>query len=261
MKELKVIVLTQEDSFFIPLNIKKLSEVASIKEIVVLNTKGSLVNKTSNFFLWFGLFQFVKMGFMVGFRYFLNILDNLFFYKILRGEGSIKTIANMKGIPYLVLKNVNSPEFLEHIKQLEIDLIVSYSCPVVIKPPLLSYPKYGIINVHGSYLPEFQGLLPSFWHLYHKSEFGGATVHYMSEKIDDGDIIVQERIDLKNCKTMFELMQLTKKTGGDLMVKAVLLLAEEKVNPVKNETSKGSYYSWPTKEQAIEFRKNGGKLI
>lgn len=261
MKKLKVVVLTQEDSFFIPLNIKKLSEVACIKEIVVLDTKGSLANKTGNFFLWFGLLQFIKMGIMVAYRYFLDIMDRLFFYKVLHGEGSIKTMARKEGIPYSVLKNVNSPEFLEHIKQLEIDLIVSYSCPVVIKPPLLSYPEYGIINVHGSYLPEFQGLLPSFWHLYHQSEFGGATVHYMSEKIDDGDIIVQERIDLKNCKTMFELMQRTKKTGGELMVKAVLLLAEGKVIPVKNETSNGSYYSWPSKEQAYEFRKNGGKLI
>jgi methionyl-tRNA formyltransferase len=56
-------------------------------------------------------------------------------------------------------------------------------------------------------------------------------------------------------------MKKTKALGGDLMVKAIEEIADGTVQSRKNETEKGSYYTWPTVEQAKEFRKKGKKLI
>ena len=150
---------------------------------------------------------------------------------------------------------------MQHIRELQPDLIISYSAPQIIKAELLSVPKYGVINVHGALLPDYRGCLPSFWYLYNGEKLGGATVHYMSAKLDDGDIIAQGSVDISDCKSMFRLMKKTKTVGGELMVKAVREIADGTAERRKNETEKGSYYTWPTVEQAKEFRRKGKRLI
>ena len=80
----------------------------------------------------------------------------------------------------------------------------------------------------------------------------------MSEKIDDGDIIEQGSVDISDCKSMFELMKRTKRVGGELMVKAI---RAGTVETRPNRTEEGRYFTWPTVEQAREFRRKGCRLI
>ena len=64
-----------------------------------------------------------------------------------------------------------------------------------------------------------------------------------------------------SCKSMFQLMKKTKKLGGELMVQAIEDIENGNVSVMRNDTSNGRYFTWPTVEQAREFRKNGCKLI
>ncbi|MCI8403032.1 MAG: hypothetical protein HFI38_13235 [Lachnospiraceae bacterium] len=259
--KLRVVVMTQNDRFFIPKNIKKASEVCDILEIVEVDSKYSLDNQVGNYFKWFGLFQCAKMGFVTIGRECEKYLDRISGYKIMHGYCSVKDVAKANGIPHRVITKSNDPEYVKHIKDLNVDLIVSYSAPQIIKEELLNTPKYGIINVHGSLLPDFRGCLPSFWYLYCDERKGGATVHYMSALIDDGDIIEQGEVDLSDCKSMFQVMKKTKLLGGNLMVKAIQDIQNGTAVRKKNETDKGRYFTWPTVEQAREFRAKGKKLI
>lgn len=103
--------------------------------------------------------------------------------------------------------------------------------------------------------------MPSFWYLFNDEEYGGATVHYMSAKIDDGDIVAQDKVYIGDCKSMFELMERTKKVGSELMVKAIKDLESGKLERKPNIASKGRYFTWPTPEQGKEFRVKGKRLI
>ena len=51
-----------------------------------------------------------------------------------------------------------------------------------------------IINIHPSYLPKNKGLNPQKQVLVEKASYSGCTVHFVNEKIDDGKIILQEKI-------------------------------------------------------------------
>ena len=51
-----------------------------------------------------------------------------------------------------------------------------------------------IINIHPSYLPKNKGLNPQKQVLDEKALYSGCTVHFVNEKIDDGKIILQEKI-------------------------------------------------------------------
>ena len=261
MEKLKVIVFTQEDRFFIPTNILKASEVCDIVEIVDNQSKNSFDNKLSDLIKWFGFFQCAKMGVLTILQAIKGIIDRCFGFKIFGGKTSVKHSAKKLKVAFKRIKNINDPEYVDHVRNLNPDLIISYSAPQVVKEELLSIPKYGIINVHGALLPEYRGLLLSFWYLYNDETLGGATVHFMSKQIDDGDIIDQVKVDISDCNSMFKLINKTKQAGGELMVKVIKDFSQGIVNRKENCFEKGSYFTWPTVEQAKEFRKKGKKLV
>lgn len=259
-KRLKVIVITQNDTFYIPTNILKASKVCDIVEVVDNKAKHSLDNKISDMINWFGFWQCAKMGMRQYFRKFQGFLDWLTGYRLFGGKCSIKHAANKINAAFRVETNLNAKNYVEHVRQIKPDLIISYSAPQIVKEELLGIPKHGIINVHGALLPDYRGCMPSFWYLYNDEKLGGATVHMMSKDIDDGDICVQGSVDISDCKTMFQLMKKTKELGGELIVEAIKKYTDGTIVTRKNDTENGSYYTWPTKEQAIEFRRKGKRL-
>lgn len=258
---IKVIIMTQQDRFYIPKNIQKIIDNSEVLEIVNVECKSSLQNKLNDFIKWFGIFQVGKMGVITILRSLAGKIDKLFGYKFYHGLCGVEHVAKKNNIPYKVISNSNSEDFYKEVKELNPDVILSFSAPQVIKEPLLSYPKHGILNVHGSLLPDYRGCMPSFWYIFNEEEYGGATVHYMSSKIDDGDIVAQDKVYLGDCKSMFELMERTKKVGGDMMVKAIKAMEEGKLERRPNIASEGRYFTWPTAEQGKEFRAKGKRLI
>lgn len=259
-KRLKVIVVTQNDAFYIPKNILKAAEVCDIVEVVDNRAKHSLENKISDLVKWFGFWQCAKMGFRTLWRKIQGMMDVMSGFSLYGGTCHIKHVAKVIGADFKVVKNLNAKDYVQHVRSVAPDLIVSYSAPQIIKPELLGIPKHGIINVHGALLPNYRGCMPSFWYLYNDEKVGGATVHYMSADIDDGDICLQGRVDISDCKTMFQLMKKTKELGGELIVESIRRIADGTLTPRPNDTKNGSYFSWPSVEQAKTFRRRGKKL-
>jgi methionyl-tRNA formyltransferase len=261
-KNIKVAVLTQEDSFVIPQNIKLLYDMKSIDltAIVKIDSAGSLVNKKLFFLKGFGLFQVGKMGLVSMLYILLNIIDECCFFK-LRLFKSLKSVAVVCKSKYKIMGDPNDKSNVDWLKNLNIDLIVSYSAPCVFKNELLKLPRLGCINLHCSTLPKFAGLLPSFWTLYEKSETVGATVHKMDDKIDNGAILGQIIIPMPERPSMFKVIKQTKQVGGYLMVSVIDEILCGNVTEQPNDISSKDYFSWPTIDQIKEFRRNGGRLI
>ena len=258
---LKVVIMTQQDRFYIPKNIQKIIDNSEVLEIVNVECKSSLQNKVSDFIKWFGIFQVGKMGIVTVLRILEGKIDKLFNYKFRQGLCGVDYVAKKNNIKYKVIHDSNSEEFYKEVKELKPDVVLSFSAPQVIKEPLLSCPKYGILNVHGSLLPDYRGCMPSFWYIFNEEEYGGATVHYMSAKIDDGDIVAQDKVYIGDCKSMFKLMEKTKRVGGDMMVKAIKDIETDSLERRPNVASEGRYFTWPTAEQGKEFRAKRKRLI
>lgn len=259
-KKLKVMVVTQNDIFYIPANILKAAEVCNIVEVVDNKAKHSLDNKLDDMLKWFGVCQCAKMGGRSIWRKIQGIIDIISGYRLYGGKCSIKHAAKKIGADFRVVNNLNAKDYVQHVREVAPDLIISYSAPQIVKPELLSVPKYGIINVHGALLPNYRGCMPSFWYLYNDEKVGGATVHYMSTDIDDGNICLQGSVDISDCTTMFQLMKKTKELGGELICESIRQITSGTLKTRPNDTLNGSYFTWPTVEQAKEFRKKGKKL-
>jgi methionyl-tRNA formyltransferase len=262
-KKIRLAILSQDDAFVIPKNIMKLNDIICVKivSVITLNTKGALTNKKMMFFKGFGMIQSIKMGWVVGLGKLLEKTDQIFSYKLFNKPRSLGSAAYRCMATHKTINNPNHITFMRELKKDDIDLVVSFSAPCVFGNELLNTPKYGCINLHSSLLPKYAGLLPSFWTLYKREKKIGATVHYMDNKIDNGQILGQIEVKTPKNPSMFKVIKLTKELGGNLMCDVIRSIYYKTLTPKKNNIKDGSYYSWPSIEQIRDFRKNGGQLI
>ncbi len=101
--------------------------------------------------------------------------------------------------------------------------------------------------------------MPSFWVLKNREKETGVSVFYVDEGIDSGPIVVQKRIEL-NGMSQENLIRHSKRLGMDAIIEAVYLIQNDKVMLITNEDSEKSYYSFPTREDVIAFKKAGAKF-
>lgn len=261
-KKIRLAVLTQEDGFAIPKNIKLLDqmELVDLIAVVKIDAAGSLGNKKKLFIKGFGLIQVGKMALVLFFNQILNVIDALFFFKLglLKSLKSASVVCNSN---YKIMKDPNDRSNIVWLASQKVDLVISFSAPCVFKSELLNLPKFGCINLHCSLLPKYAGLLPSFWTLYEKANTLGATVHKMDDKIDNGSILGQVKVSRPSDPSMFNVIRDTKLAGGHLMVSVIrdILAGNVKAQPSQVETK--DYYSWPTVNEIKKFCHDGGRLI
>lgn len=86
------------------------------------------------------------------------------------------------------------------------DYIFGIHFPYIISKPLLSIPKVGFLNLHPAFLPYNKGWHTPSWAILDKTKYG-ATLHFMSNDLDAGDIITQTEIEVKPNVTANELYQ------------------------------------------------------
>lgn len=260
---MKIVIITQEDSFAVPKNIKKILglDFANVVRVVNINSSQSLVNRKDLFIKGFGLWQSGTMGVSVIYNKILDVLDTLTGYKLPIMSRSLKSVSVKNNIHYQEIANPNDQTFLDELRALSPDLVVSYSAPLIFRKELLNIPKYGCINLHCSHLPNYAGVMPSFWTLYNKEKNTGVTVHYMDTKIDNGKILGQRVVPISPQETMFTLIKKTKEIGGNVMCEVLSNIHNNTLEIKDNKVDHDRYYTWPTVENFKDFRKKGGRLI
>ena len=89
------------------------------------------------------------------------------------------------------------------------DYIFSFLNYLILPPRLLEKSKYSI-NFHPA-SPEYPGSGASSWAIYNGSKDYGVTAHLISEKIDDGDILMVKRFPILESDNVTSLLARTKK--------------------------------------------------
>ncbi len=154
-----------------------------------------------------------------------KVLRQIYHYgKGLRGEektlGSFAKKRNILHIDTNVCP-VNSKVFEERVKSLQPDLICVSYFGDRIPTSVMKASKLGGINAHGSYLPNYRGAIPWFWQYYHMEEEGGVTIHRLTDKQDEGEILVQEKFPIELGLTEERLLQKITDLTVKLMREAV----------------------------------------
>ena len=131
-------------------------------------------------------------------------------------------------------------EIIKTLQEEKIELIVLAGYLAIVSEKLINLYENKIINIHPSLIPSFCG--PGFYGIHvHEHAFNrgvkvsGATVHFVSTVVDGGPIILQESIDISECKSPEEIqLKILNNIEHKLLVKAVKLYCDKKLK-IENE--------------------------
>jgi len=174
-----------------------------------------------------------------------------------RGRGKkvtpppVKKLALELNIPCLQPHKIRKdPVAVQKIKNIQPDLIVVVAYGQIIPASIIYLPQYNSINLHFSLLPKYRGASPVQWTLLKGEEKTGITIFQLNEKMDEGDILSQEKFDILSREKAFELEARLAQKGAELLVKTISRI--NKINPVKQDHSQATY--------APKLRKEDGRI-
>lgn len=135
-------------------------------------------------------------------------------------ESDVKKYAVEKGLNVLQPTNLKNPEFLEELKSLNANLQIVVAFRMLPKA-VWAMPKFGTFNLHASLLPDYRGAAPINWAIINGETESGATTFFIDDKIDTGEIILQQKIAIAENDTAGILHDKLMRLGADLVVRTV----------------------------------------
>lgn len=145
-------------------------------------------------------------------------------------------------VPFYFVKNHNSKTCAELVEQLGIDILINGGTPRILKSEILRAPTLGVLNCHPGLLPNFRGCTCVEWAVYLDKQVGN-TLHFMSERIDEGPIIIQEALMFEKTDKYVDVRTKVHMHGFELMVRGVRKIIDEELTPEDfPQQGEGIYY-------------------
>ncbi len=99
-----------------------------------------------------------------------------------------------------------TPAAVARLQELNLDYVFGIHFPYLVPKVILDLPKVGVLNLHPAYLPYNKGWHTPSWAILEGQPYG-ATLHFMEEAIDQGDIIHQKKLEVLPTDTANSLYQ------------------------------------------------------
>ena len=173
---------------------------------------------------------------------------------------SIGAVCRKRGVPSAVVLDVNAPDFLAELRSLAPDVLISVSCPLIFRKPLIELPPRGILNLHGAILPQYRGVMPAFRMLANGEKRAGVSIYFVNEDIDAGDLCGQRIFDIPPDDTLDSFLVRSKAVAADLLLEVLRKMENGTITSTPLNLAEGSYYKWPDAVAVEQFRKRGRKL-
>ncbi len=140
-----------------------------------------------------------------------------------------KTIANRIGAKYTIAKH-NSKKTISILRDEKAKYHV-ISGARILKKEIITASNNSIINIHPAPLPQIRGLNSLLWTIY-KDLLPGNSSHFINQKIDAGELILFEALELYSDDTLLDISLRIQQKQPDLLVKSLKLLEDDNYKPV-----------------------------
>ena len=167
----------------------------------------------------------------------------------------VKEMALKHDIP--VIQPLKMKDELDTILSYEPDLVITIAFGQFIPSKLLDYPKYHCINIHGSILPKYRGGAPIQRAIINGDQSTGMTLMYMNPKMDEGDILVSESIDIDIKDTSSTLFDKLEELSKSMIIRYLPDIIDGKIAPIPQDESKATYaYNLSKEDEYIDFNQD-----
>ena len=156
--------------------------------------------------------------------------------------GSVAALSRAQGIETVTPDDPNAHDFVAKVRALAPDFLFSFYYRLMLGRPLLTIPKRGAFNMHGSLLPKYRGRAPVNWAVLHGETQTGATLHEMVEKPDAGRIVDQESVPILPDDRAVEVFGKVTGAAERVLARCLPGLIDGSAVLRAQDLSKGSYF-------------------
>lgn len=174
---------------------------------------------------------------------------------------SYAEITQQYAIEIETLNQINSAEGMAKIQACSADLIISIRYGVILKPSIIALSKHGVINLHSGLLPDYRGVMATFWALFNGDKQLATSLHFIDDStIDTGRIIANSTLSVQQDKSyLWHVLSLY--VGGCQLI-------EQTINTLEcggeltmiTQAAHGGYFTFPSTEQITAFTRCFGAL-
>jgi methionyl-tRNA formyltransferase len=200
-------------------------------------------------------------------KFFEQTLFNelLFPALVLSGEHAqlqgFDALAHSLETPIVVLNKINSEQSLATLGASQPDLILSIRYGGILRERAISTSRLGVLNLHSGLLPDYRGVMATFYAMLNGEHEIGTTLHSIQDAgIDTGDVLGQTHMQLRyDHSYLWNVLQLYP-AGVDMMLAAVDKISLGEALAGQQQSSGGNYFSFPSPAQLQQFGEKGCRL-
>lgn len=142
------------------------------------------------------------------------------------------------------------------------NLIVTCAYGQIVPDDLLKYPMYGCINIHASLLPKLRGGAPIQRAIMAGHKETGVTIMKMSSRLDAGDIISQEKVEITDFDTAGSLHDKLSEVGKNLILKTIPTLLDKTATFTKQNENDATYaYIIKREDERIDYNDSTREIV
>ncbi|OGX26253.1 MAG: methionyl-tRNA formyltransferase [Omnitrophica WOR_2 bacterium GWF2_38_59] len=173
----------------------------------------------------------------------------------------IKECALKNNIEVFQPDDLSDNDFVSALKKINAEIFVVIAYGKFLPDQLIGMPAYGAINVHGSLLPKYRGAAPINWAIINGDTETGVTIIRINAKMDAGDILSSEKVQILKDDTSISLREKMKECGKRLLLDTISGIKKGSLKVKAQDPKKASFASKLSKETGkIDWNKSAKEI-
>jgi methionyl-tRNA formyltransferase len=171
---------------------------------------------------------------------------------------SYEALAKRTGREVQVLARPNAAPALSTLADLGPDLLISVRYRHILGEAAIAIPRFGVLNLHSGLLPEYKGMMATFWALLNGDSTIGSTLHYIVDgTIDTGPVIDRAPVTANRTRSYLGNVLSLYPDGCSMVIDAVRRIERGQDVACQEQPATGRYYSAPRYEDIRRFQDAG----
>ncbi|MFD2824548.1 methionyl-tRNA formyltransferase [Lacinutrix iliipiscaria] len=151
-------------------------------------------------------------------------------------ESAVKQYAKAQGLYIMQPTNLKAQSFIDELTTLKANLQIVVAFRMLPKV-VWQMPEYGTFNLHASLLPNYRGAAPINWAIINGETKTGVSTFFIDEKIDTGEMILQEEVEIDTNENAGSLHDKLMCLGSELVINTVSRIAKGNVKTTPQPTN------------------------
>lgn len=255
----KVVAVTQGDPFFTGsffaafLEDSRRNGVELLEIILLPNFNESRIELARRFLRLYGLIDFARLVL----RYMSATASERFGSSVRSVEG----VAARHGVSVRRMPSINDGEYLDSLRERRVDVLLSVAAPEIFRSQALASAPL-VLNVHSGKLPDYRGMMPTFWALLDGRNEVTVSVHEMAEQVDAGGLVAEFPVAVDRADSAFEVAKKAKVVAGrELAALLSRIRTPRWPQPRPIEVNSGSYHGFPSGDDRRRLRSTGRRML